>query len=122
MTVEIHVDDDGVIGQCAPIVEKFLGQPMANLFRWLEKLGPGLEVKEMIEMTLDDLIAFRNELQLRGEDISEAAAVKTWTLLAVVNRHIVRITDGALQLTPAVQTECVANLEAVDGWLKEHGG
>jgi hypothetical protein len=47
MTVEIATDDDGVIGMCAPIVGRFAGQPMANLFRWLNSLGPGLEVKEM---------------------------------------------------------------------------
>ena len=47
MTVEVGVDEDGMIVAAAPIVEKFLGQPMENLFRWLKSLGPGLEVKEL---------------------------------------------------------------------------
>jgi hypothetical protein len=47
MTVEVGTDEDGVIVECAPVVEKFLGQPMDRLFRWLESLGPGLEVKEL---------------------------------------------------------------------------
>jgi hypothetical protein len=47
MTVEVGTDEEGVIVECAPVVEKFLGQPMDRLFRWLESLGPGLEVKEL---------------------------------------------------------------------------
>jgi hypothetical protein len=47
MTVGVGVDEDLTIVECAPIVEKFLGQPITNLTNWLNKLGPGLEVTEL---------------------------------------------------------------------------
>lgn len=48
MTVEIGVDEEGQVVETPPgYVEKFLGQPMQNIFRWLEASGPGLEVKEL---------------------------------------------------------------------------
>lgn len=36
MTVEVVVDFDGKICKAAPIVRKFIGQPLDNLVRWME--------------------------------------------------------------------------------------
>lgn len=33
-TVRVDVDDAGVIRQAAPIVRKFIGQPLSNLLTW----------------------------------------------------------------------------------------
>lgn len=44
---DVWVDDNGMIGMGSPVVERFLGRPMADLFRWLESLGPGLQVEEV---------------------------------------------------------------------------
>ena len=46
-TFEIGTDEDGIICMAAPIAGRFLGQRMEKLFRWLESLGPGLEVEEI---------------------------------------------------------------------------
>jgi hypothetical protein len=38
-TVEVEVNAGGIITWAAPVVQKFLGQPLANLLRWAEGLG-----------------------------------------------------------------------------------
>lgn len=39
MTVAVTTDDQGRITEAAPIVRKFVGQPLDNLIRWMEKQG-----------------------------------------------------------------------------------
>lgn len=38
-TVQVEVDDNGIITEGAPIVKKFVGQPIVNLTRWMNDLG-----------------------------------------------------------------------------------
>jgi len=38
-TICVTVDDDHIITEAAPIARKFVGQPAANLKRWMQKLG-----------------------------------------------------------------------------------
>lgn len=45
MTVTVGVDPDGIIFAAAPIVRKFIGQPLTNLERWLDKQEDFDEVK-----------------------------------------------------------------------------
>ncbi len=45
-TVAVTVNDSGVITEAAPIVRKFLGQPLSNLLSWARKFG-GLETKRL---------------------------------------------------------------------------
>lgn len=40
MTVAVRLDTEGRIVEGAPIVRKFTGQPFANLFRWMNRMGP----------------------------------------------------------------------------------
>lgn len=41
MAVTVHVDvDEDKIVRAAPIVRKFVGQPLDGLIRWLKKIGP----------------------------------------------------------------------------------
>jgi hypothetical protein len=39
MTVRVEVDNRGVITYAAPVVRRFIGQPCANLQRWMSKQG-----------------------------------------------------------------------------------
>ena len=39
MTFAVDVDDDDVIRDTAPVVGKFVGQPLSNLLRWLGRYG-----------------------------------------------------------------------------------
>jgi hypothetical protein len=47
MTVAVGVDEDLIIVEAAPIVGRFVGQPITNLTNWLNAMGPGLEVEEL---------------------------------------------------------------------------
>jgi hypothetical protein len=38
-TVRVTTDDEGKIVKAAPLVRKFIGQPLANLLRWARSLG-----------------------------------------------------------------------------------
>ena len=38
-TVKVKTDPHGTIVQAAPMVRKFLGQPIASLLKWASKLG-----------------------------------------------------------------------------------
>jgi hypothetical protein len=38
-TVGVEVDRSGVIRDAAPVVRKFIGQPLDNLVRWFRKFG-----------------------------------------------------------------------------------
>ena len=38
-TVEVETDANDKITRAAPIVRKFVGQPLGNLLRWAEDLG-----------------------------------------------------------------------------------
>lgn len=37
MTVAVEVNDAGIIVEAAPTVHKFIGQPLQNLFNWMQK-------------------------------------------------------------------------------------
>ncbi len=43
-TVQVNVDDTGKIVWAAPIVRQFVGQPFANLERWIDKWRPRIEI------------------------------------------------------------------------------
>lgn len=43
-TVQVNCDDDDKIIFAAPIVRKFRGQPLSNLFRWMNTFG-GFQVE-----------------------------------------------------------------------------
>lgn len=45
MTVLVDVQD-GLITKAAPVVRKFIGQPVGNLVRWMRRQG-GLRVEEL---------------------------------------------------------------------------
>lgn len=45
MTVLVEVQDGRII-QAAPVVRKFIGQPVQNLIRWMRKQG-GLRIEEL---------------------------------------------------------------------------
>lgn len=42
-TVLVEVDADDVVRVAPPIVRRFIGQPVANLERWMERM-PGFRV------------------------------------------------------------------------------
>jgi len=44
MTVWVRVDTHGVVRDAAPVVGKFVGQPVENLKRWLKRHGGYREV------------------------------------------------------------------------------
>lgn len=56
-------------------------------------------------MTIDDYIAKRNEIQLTAEAKGIKAGREQWTRLGIANRHISRVLEGILSLTPAIETE-----------------
>lgn len=60
-------------------------------------------------MTIDDYIAKRNTIQLDAE--MRGAGDAMWRRLGVANRHITRVLDGTLNLTPVVEREIVSCLE-----------
>lgn len=39
-TVLVETNESGIITQAAPIVQRFLGQPIMNLFKWIGKNWP----------------------------------------------------------------------------------
>jgi len=39
MTVIVEVNHRGIIVKAAPIVRKFLGQPISNLIKWMKRQG-----------------------------------------------------------------------------------
>lgn len=39
MTVKISTDEDERIVDAAPIVRRFIGQPLENLIRWMSRIG-----------------------------------------------------------------------------------
>lgn len=43
-TVVVETDDDRIIRKAAPMVRKFIGQPVDNLFKWAATFG-GLKVE-----------------------------------------------------------------------------
>jgi len=47
MTVGVTTDDDNVIVDAAPVVRKFVGQPLGNLIGWMSRQG-GLQVEELV--------------------------------------------------------------------------
>jgi hypothetical protein len=46
MTVGVTTDASGIVVEAAPIVRKFIGQPLDNLVRWLSK-QQGFQVQEL---------------------------------------------------------------------------
>jgi hypothetical protein len=40
MTVAVSVDEKDIITRAAPVVRRFMGQPLRNLTSWLRKHGP----------------------------------------------------------------------------------
>ena len=49
MTVGVEVDDAGIIRQAAPIVRKFIGQPVENLVRWMSRQEGFVPVAELVD-------------------------------------------------------------------------
>jgi hypothetical protein len=45
MTIEVHVDGINRITWAAPIVRKFVKQPLSNLEKWMSKLGGFQKIK-----------------------------------------------------------------------------
>lgn len=39
MTVAVDVDEQSIIREAAPVVRRFLGQPLAHLVRWMQQQG-----------------------------------------------------------------------------------
>lgn len=39
MTIGVEVDENDIITKTPPIAEKFIGQKLSNLIRWMEKQG-----------------------------------------------------------------------------------
>lgn len=50
MTVAVACDEEDMIVEAAPIVRRFVGQPAANLGRWLRKQG-GFRAEKLHECT-----------------------------------------------------------------------
>jgi len=50
MTVLVDVDDSDMVVRGPPIVRKFVGQPLTNLVRWLQK-QPGFIGQEVYGQT-----------------------------------------------------------------------
>lgn len=77
------------------------------------------------EDLLEMLVARRNSLQLRAENLDPGAELGEicWTRLGVANRHIERAVSGVLTLFPAVEKEITDCFGRVDLWLtdKERG-
>jgi hypothetical protein len=44
---EVITDDNGVIIETAPIFQKFIGQPISNLTKWIEKKFGKYTLKEI---------------------------------------------------------------------------
>jgi hypothetical protein len=63
-------------------------------------------------MSIDDYIQQRNEIMLAAENENQAVADRKWIALGVANRHIQRVLDGELSLTPAVEQEIQRCLES----------
>ncbi len=77
----------------------------------------GREVTKMseirTEMTIDDYINKRNEIQLEAESRGEETGRRCWAELGVANRHIEAVLRGDLTLTPGVRSEIERCLEEV---------
>jgi hypothetical protein len=61
-TVRVAADEDGVITEAAPIVRRFIGQPLGNLTRWAAGLGGLGGVRTEV------LIFWENEINEQGRD------------------------------------------------------
>lgn len=59
-------------------------------------------------MNIDDYIAQRNAIQIASGDTDEC-----WASLGVANRHITRVIDGTMPLTPGLELEIQQCLERV---------
>jgi len=68
--------------------------------------------------TIDSWIMLRNEVQFEAENMGEAVADECWRGLGVANRHIIRVVDGLLPLTPVLEREIEDCLERTGAWLK----
>jgi hypothetical protein len=72
-------------------------------------------------MTSDEQLAAlcekRKDIQLIAENTDEDTAAECWTRLGVANRHIERIFNGILPLTPGVLHEIEACFYRVETWL-----
>jgi hypothetical protein len=81
----IRVSEEGVIVEAAPIVQRFVGQPLANLTDWMRRQG-GFQSAELV--TLESTTAFRpppgNETKPRREtqDVSFVQKDMTGSLFA----------------------------------------
>jgi len=64
--------------------------------------------------SIDDYIDRRNEIQLRAEAKGNAAGAAKWTELGVANRHIARVLEGTLPLTPELEHEIESCLRRAD--------
>lgn len=39
LTIKVEIDDNSNIKTAAPVVYKFIGQPLSNLIRWMNSMG-----------------------------------------------------------------------------------
>jgi hypothetical protein len=65
-------------------------------------------------LTIDELIDRRNECQLKAEAISEQAGADRWTALGLANRHIARVLENELPLTPGLENEILKCIDRVE--------
>lgn len=49
MTVAVDVDEQSTIQAGAPVIHRFVGQPLAHLVRWMQQQG-GFEMEQVLPM------------------------------------------------------------------------
>jgi hypothetical protein len=69
--------------------------------------------------TIDYWVGARNEVQFTAEPMGNLIADECWVRLGVANRHINRVINGALPLTPGLESEIETCVKNTGRWLKE---
>ncbi len=57
----------------------------------------------------------RADIQIRGENAGKGD--ECWIRLGVANRHLRRVSDGVLKLSPGVEREITRCFDDVERWL-----
>lgn len=70
---------------------------------------------------IDIYIQKRNNIQLCAENISEEVAQVCWSHLGVASRHIVRVVQKVISLTPAVEQEIKDSFARAEQYLADKG-
>lgn len=66
--------------------------------------------------TIERLIDKRNYIQELAESRGKETADRVWAELGVANRHITRVVEGEMRLTPAIENEieqCIKRAAAI---------